>query len=79
MAVLHGGMAQIAQPGFAARRLAIEPAVGIAGAGMGVILALLAAEIRAIAAVAAILGAEALMRGPGLDQRAIHREMLVRQ
>jgi hypothetical protein len=33
----------------------------------------------AIFVAAAILGAEALVRGPRLDQRSVHREMLVRQ
>ena len=46
---------------------------------MGVVPALLFVEVRAIAAAAAILGTKALLRGPGLDQGSIDREMFVRQ
>jgi hypothetical protein len=46
---------------------------------MGVVGALVAVEVRAIAAIAvgSILGAEALVRRPGLDQRAVHGEVIV--
>src|SRR5262249_24793560 len=47
---------------------------------MGVVLALLAMEVgAAIMITAAVFGAEALLRGPCLDQRPIDRKMLVRQ
>jgi len=47
---------------------------------MRVVGALLAMEVRAIAAIGIgpILGAEALVRGPGLDQRAVDGEVIVR-
>src|SRR6266516_3801277 len=60
--------------------VAVKTAVGIAGARMRVVLALLSVEIGpAVFVAAAVLGAEALVRGPRLDQRSIHRKMLVRQ
>src|SRR5678816_1615103 len=60
--------------------LAVETAVGIAGAGMRVVLALLAVEVgSAVFVAAAVLGAETLVRGPRLNQRSVHRKMLVRQ
>lgn len=80
MPVLHGGMAHIAKLGLPPGRLAIKPAVRVAGTRMGVVLALLAVEVGAIIIVAtAVLGAKALLRRPGFDQRSIHREVLVRQ
>ena len=39
--------------------------------------ALVAVEVRAIAVARTILGPEALLRRPGLDPRAVHREVLV--
>src|ERR1700709_247616 len=56
--VLHGGVAHIAKLGLAAGRLAIEPAVRVAGTCVGIVLALLAVEVGAIIAVAAVLGAK---------------------
>src|ERR1700722_2550906 len=57
MPVLHGGVAHIAKPGFPSGRLAIKPAVRVAGTCMGVVLALLAVEVGAIIIVAAaVLG-----------------------
>src|ERR1700736_6580127 len=56
-------------------------AARIAGARMRVVFALrLAAEAApAVVVAAAVLGAETLVRGPRLDQRSVHRKMLVRQ
>src|SRR6266700_236110 len=60
--------------------LAVKTAVGIAGARVRVVLALLSVEIGpAVFVAAAVLGAEALVRGPRLDQRSVHRKNLVRQ
>src|SRR6516165_5288312 len=67
--------------------LAVEPGIGIGGRSMGVVRAFLAVEVRfgiAPAAVRwrlarAILGLDALHRGPGLDQRTIDREVIARQ
>ena len=42
------------------------------------VAALLAMEVGPITVSGIILGAETLLRGPGLDQRAIHSEVLVR-
>src|SRR4029077_16771927 len=80
MSVLHGGMAHIAELCLPPGRLAIKPAVWVAGTGMGVVLALLAMEVRAVIIVTAtVLGAKALLRSPGFDERSVHRKMLVRQ
>src|SRR5882672_2215353 len=59
MPVLHGDVAHIAKLGLPSGRLAIEPAVRVAGTRMGVVLALLAVEVGAIIIVAtAVLGAK---------------------
>src|SRR5271163_3724013 len=79
VAVLHGGVPHITELCLAARGLAVEPAVRIGRARMGLVAALLLMKVRAVAAVAAVLGAEALVRSPGFNQRAIHRKMFVRQ
>src|ERR1041385_8923226 len=72
-------MPHVAKPGLAPVGLAIQPGLRVRGALMRVILARLAAKLPAIARISAILRPEALVRGPGLDQRAVHREMLIRQ
>src|SRR5580704_8383855 len=41
--------------------------------------AILAVEVGPAVVAAAVLGAETLVRGPRLDQRSVHRKMLVRQ
>src|ERR1700731_2726230 len=47
---------------------------------MRVVFALLAVEVGPAGVVAAaVLGADTLVRGPRLDQRSVHRKMLVRQ
>ena len=62
MPVLHGGVAHIAKLGLPSGRLAIKPAVRVAGARMSVVLALLAMEVGAVIVVtAAVLGAKALL------------------
>src|SRR6478736_6613980 len=63
MPVLHGGVAHIAKLGLPSGRLAIKPAVGVAGTRMGVVLALLAMEVGAVIIIitAAVLGAKALL------------------
>src|SRR4051794_7787365 len=61
--LLHGGVAHIAKLGLPAGRLAIKPAVRVAGTRMGLVLALLAVEVGAIIIVAAaVLGAKTLLR-----------------
>ena len=80
MPVLHGGVAHVAQLRLSPGGLAVESAVGIAGARMRVVFALLAVEVgAAVVVAAAVLGAETFVRGPRLDQRSVHRKMLVRQ
>src|SRR5580693_8638330 len=62
MPVLHGGVAHIAELRLPPGRLAIKPAVWVAGTRMGVVLALLAMEVRAaIIVTAAVLGTKALL------------------
>jgi hypothetical protein len=46
--VLHCDVSHVAEPGLLPLRLPIEPAVGIGHAGMSIVLALLAVEVRAI-------------------------------
>ena len=80
MPVLHRGVAHVAELRLPPGSLAVKTAVGIAGAGMRVVLALLAVEVgSAVFVAAAVLGAETLVRGPRLNQRSVHRKMLVRQ
>ena len=50
--VLHGGVSHIGELRLAPGGLAVEPAVGIGGAGMGIVLALLAMEIGSAVSVA---------------------------
>ena len=68
IAVLHDHVGQVAQPRLAAGRLAIELGVGIAGRGMGIVLAFLAMEVGAVIALVGILGLEALVRSPRLER-----------
>src|ERR1035437_1855355 len=79
MPVLHDGVAHIAELRLPPSGLAVKAAVGIAGTRMRVVLALLPMEVRAIVVAAAVLGAITLLWSPGLDQRSVHRKMLVRQ
>src|SRR5271155_966176 len=58
MPVLHGGVAHVAELRLAPGGLAVESAVGIAGARMRVVFALLAVELGpAIVVATAVLGA----------------------
>src|SRR5882757_5327380 len=62
MPVLHGGVAHIAKLRLPPCRLAIKPAVGVACARVGVVLALLATKVRAaIIVTATVLGTKALL------------------
>lgn len=53
MPVLHGGVAHIAKLGLPSGRLAIKPAIRVAGTRVSVVLALLAVEVGAVIIVAA--------------------------
>src|SRR5665213_4269525 len=60
MPVFHDGVAHIGEFGVPPGGLAVKPAVGIAGTGMRIVLALLAMEVRAIVILAAtVLGTKA--------------------
>src|SRR5580704_7028999 len=62
MPVLHGGVPHVAKLRLPPGGLAVKPTVGIAGARMRVVLALVSVEIgSAIVVPAAVLGAEALL------------------
>ena len=84
VAVLHQRMPHEAELGFLARSLAIEPRLRIGRRGVRLVGALLAMEIRLAVPPAAwrrrlaraVLRPEALHRRPGLDQRAVDREMI---
>src|SRR5205085_4396608 len=88
VAVLGHQMSHVTELGFLARTLAEQPGIWIGGRGMRVVLALLAMEVAfSIASTAAalalargriatVLWHKALHAGPGLDQRAIDREVL---
>ena len=78
VAVLHQRMAQVAQLRFLAIALLVQPRIGIRRGLVRLVAALLAMEVGPITVSGIILGAETLLRGPGLDQRAIHSEVLVR-
>src|SRR5438132_11589846 len=78
-------MAEIAELRLVPLRLLIEERVGIGDRRMGRIGALLAVEVdRGIARIVrrwwgGPLAHEALLPGPGLDEGAVHREVLARQ
>src|SRR5258705_4094525 len=61
MPVLHGGVAHIAELRFPPGRLAVKPAVWVAGTRMGVVLAFLAMEVLAVIINAAVLGTKTLL------------------
>lgn len=84
VAVLHQHMAQVVELRFPVLALAEQLRLRVRGRGMGLVAALLAVEIAVGVAAAArrrfiraILPANALQRGPSLDQRAVHSVMLV--
>lgn len=77
VAVLHQGVAQIAQLQLFGGALPLQPCVAVGPRCMRLIRALLAMKILAIAVFGAILRPEALLRSPSLNQRAVHGEVLV--
>ena len=93
VAVLHQRVSQIRQVRLLAVALLVQPRVRVGGRFMGIVRAFVAVEVRASAAIVvrSVLGAEALVRGPGLsphgrtpvrgdpdlDQRAVHGEVIV--
>ena len=86
VAVLHQSVPHIAELGRLAVPLLIEPRIGVGDAAVGFVGALLPMKVpfgvaaRTLAVVVApILPAEALDRGPGLDQRTVHREVIAGQ
>ncbi len=89
VAVLHEGVPHEAELGFPAPPLAIEPCLGIRDAPVRVVTQPLAVKVHLGVAPAgrrlrrvgrgAVLGPGALHRGRGLDQRAVHAEVVLRQ
>lgn len=82
--VLHQRMPHVAEPGLVAFALLEEPGFRVGGRGVGVVAALLALEIHSRVLAAAfrrlartVLGHKALVGSPGVDQRAIDREMFI--
>ena len=83
-AVLHQHVAQVGWNRFLLVRLGKQLGIRIGGAGVGLVAALLSLEVDLRIGAAArvgrrrtVLGHEALVRGPGADQRAVDAEMLV--
>src|SRR5882762_2174658 len=79
-------MSHIAELGRLAVALLVEPGLGIGRARMGLVGSLLLvkaalgiASRTVLVSVAAIFPPEALDRRPGFNQRAVHREVIVRQ
>lgn len=74
-------MAHIAQLAAGVVALAVQARVGIGFGLVGVVAALFAFEVAAVtvAPVVVILAHEALVASPGLDQRAVHAEVLARE
>src|SRR5579859_6047168 len=86
MAVLADRMTQITQLGRGAFALSIELRLGVRRGGMRIVQALLAMKIPSRVAtstagrvIRAILGTKALVRGPGINQRAVNAEVLIAQ
>lgn len=82
VAVLHGGLPRIAPAGFVTRTLLEQPGIGVRGSGVGVDAARLAFEVHLSAAsgrrgTVIVLALAALMRSPGLNERAVHAEVFV--
>ncbi len=85
VAVLHQSVAHEGQLAFPAIALAVETRIRIGAAFMGLVGALLAVKVplrvtprRRIVTLAS-LGTERFRRRPGLDQRAVHREVIPAQ
>jgi len=84
VAVLHQHMPLVAQDGGGVAASAVQPRIRVGPARVGVVAPGLtfpaglrvAPAVRGRLVVRPILWAEALLAGPGLNQRAIHREML---
>ena len=75
VAVVDQYMAQIGQLRFLPVALAIELRFGVGRRTMRVVAPLLPAEAAFAAVIGTVLGPEALLRSPGFDQRAVHREI----
>ena len=76
IAILHQGVAQIGQFGLLAVALLVQPRVRVGGRFVRLVGALAVVEVGTVA-VRSVLLAEALLRRPGLDQRAVDGEVLV--
>ena len=83
MAILHQRMPQVAHLRFAALRLLIQPSIRIGSRLVRFVTPLLPMKIHFLPVrrgrFAPVLRSEAFVAGPSFDQRAIHREVLIRQ
>jgi hypothetical protein len=82
VAVLHQDVAHVAQTGFVTLGFFVQPGIGVCGAGVGVVAALLAFEVDLGVAplrwrAAVVFALEAFVRSPGINQRAVHAEVFV--
>ena len=83
--VLHQHMPHEAELGFFAFALAEKPRLRVGGGGVGLVQAPFSMKIHFRVATAAalgrrgVLGAETLQGSPGLNEGAVHGEMVVRQ
>lgn len=85
VAVLHQGVPLVAQDRGRVVALAVEAGIGVGRARMGVVAARpafpiglgVASAARGRLVVRAVLGSEALLAGPGLDQGAVDREVFL--
>ncbi len=75
-------MTEIAEPGLLAIALAIEPGVRIGRRSVGIVAPLLPLEVARRTGAGSgplVLRPEALLPGPGLDERAVDAEVLIRK
>jgi hypothetical protein len=82
VSVLHQDVAHVAQPGLVTLGFLVQPCFGVSGAGVGVVAALFALEVHLWVAplgrgAFVIFALEAFVRGPGVNQRAVHTEVFV--
>jgi hypothetical protein len=77
VAVFNQHVAQIVGPRLLAVTLLVEPRIGIGRRRIRVAAVLLATEGATVLVVRSVLGAEILLRGPGLNQSSVHGEVFI--
>ena len=77
-AIFHQRVPQITQPRLATGTFAVQLGVGVGLGLVSLIAALVAVKVFSIFGPT-IFALKTLLRGPGFDQRAIHREVLIGQ